>query len=75
MGNIVIEGNYSASHWTFEGTQTGVSPTTGAAPTGRKIKFTGCTMSRLENGKIVEEWEHGDYLGVYQQLGLIDKLW
>jgi hypothetical protein len=30
-------------------------------------------MARWEGDKGVEDWEHGDWLGMMQQLGLIPK--
>jgi len=74
IAKIIIEGDWSASLWTFEGTQTGVSPATGAPPTGKHAKLDGCTMSRVEGGKSVEEWALGDWLGFLQQLGVVAKL-
>ena len=31
-------------------------------------------MVRWDNGKIIEEWEYGDYLGILQQLGVVPPL-
>lgn len=73
MEQLVIEGNMTASLWTFEGTQRGVSPTTGTSPRNKHISFQGCDMSRMEGGKIVETWEVGDYLGLLQQLDVVAK--
>ena len=39
-------------------------------PTGRNIKITGMAVYRLKDGKIVEEWEEFDQLGMMQQLGM-----
>ena len=39
-------------------------------PTGNKIKIEGITIDRLVNGKIVDEWEVFDELGMMKQLGL-----
>jgi SnoaL-like polyketide cyclase len=41
------------------------------AATGRKMKFTGTTVLRVENGKIVEEVGLDDGVTALQQLGLI----
>jgi predicted ester cyclase len=73
IDKVIMDGDWTATLWTYEGTQSGVSPTTGAPPTNKHVKFTGCTMARWENGKAVEGWEHGNYLGLLQQLGLIPK--
>ena len=39
-------------------------------PTGNKIKLEAITINRLANGKIVDEWEMFDELGMMKQLGL-----
>ena len=43
----------------------------GIAPTGNQVRVDGMTISRIEDGKIVEEWEIYDALGMMQQLGAI----
>lgn len=75
IDKIIMEGDWTATLWTFEGTQTGASPKTGAPPTGKYVKFIGGSLSRDEGGKTVEEWEFGDYLGLFQQLGFVPKVW
>ena len=39
-------------------------------PTGKKIIIKGVAIDRLVNGKIVDEWEMFDELGMMKQLGL-----
>jgi len=75
VDKVIIEGDWTASLWTFEGTQRGVSPTSGAPPTNKYVKFRGCNMTRWEGGKAVEDWNLGDYLGLFQQLGIAPKSW
>ena len=41
------------------------------AATGRKMHFTGTTVLRLKNGKIIEEIGLDDGVRALQQLGLI----
>ena len=43
----------------------------GIAPTGNEVAITGITIHRIEGGKIVEEWENWDALGLMQQVGAI----
>lgn len=74
LAQMIAEGDWLATLWTFEGTQTGVSPATGALPTGKHAKLNGCSMSRVAGGNIVEEWALGDWLGFLQQLGVVPKL-
>lgn len=42
----------------------------GIQATGNKVEFNGFDMLRIQNGKIVEEREETDMLGLYQQLGM-----
>jgi hypothetical protein len=37
---------------------------------GRRVRFTGITISRFENGLIVEDWSVTDTFGMLRQLGL-----
>jgi steroid delta-isomerase-like uncharacterized protein len=45
-----------------------------AAPTGNQVTTTGIVISRIADGKIVEEWLEWDVLGLMQQLGAIPEL-
>jgi len=35
------------------------------------VAITGITIHRIEEGKIVEEWENWDALGLMQQIGAV----
>jgi predicted ester cyclase len=65
----IAEGNKVATRWTGRGTHTGEIQ--GIAPTGKEVTVTGLTISRLEGGKIVEEWTTWDTLGMLVQLGAV----
>jgi predicted ester cyclase len=41
------------------------------APTGKSATFTGISIDRVVNGKVVEGWTNFDMLGMLQQLGVI----
>jgi steroid delta-isomerase-like uncharacterized protein len=43
----------------------------GIAPTGKKIKIKSVWISRIVDGKFVEEWGVSDVLDFYKQLGVI----
>ncbi len=43
----------------------------GIPPTGRRFTITGMVMRRIAGDRIVERWDSLDWMGVYQQLGLI----
>ena len=37
---------------------------------GRPVRFNGITISRMEDGLVVEDWSVTDTLGMLRQLGL-----
>ncbi len=43
----------------------------GVPPTGKRITRTGLLIDHFSDGKIVEEWQWMDWLGLMRQLGLI----
>ena len=59
----VVEGNRVVTQFTSRGTQTG--PYRGLEPTGREWVTEGIVISRIEGGRIVEDWEvvHSSGLG------------
>ena len=74
--DLIAEGDYVVGRWAGGGTHTG--PAFGdflmgslPANTGRKMHFTGTTVLRLRNGKIIEEVGLDDGVAALQQLGLI----
>ena len=67
----VTEGNLCATFCEVEGTHTGDQ--LGFAPTNRRVKFSGFTLTRVEDGLIQEGWNTYDFLSMYQQLGIIPE--
>ena len=65
----IAEGNKVVSRWRAQGTHQG--ELMGIAPTGNEVAITGITIHRIEGGKIVEEWENWDALGLMQQIGAV----
>jgi SnoaL-like polyketide cyclase len=63
------EGDYVATRWFVRGRHQG--ELMGTSPSGREIAFSGVTISRCRDGKIVEEWEICDTLGLLQQIGAL----
>ena len=43
----------------------------GIPPTGKKVTMFRMLLYRCENGKVAEAWGLDDYLGQYQQLGVL----
>ena len=74
--DLIAEGDYVVGRWIGGGTHTGPAFSdflSGSLPpaTGRQMRFTGTTVLRVENGKIVEELGLDDGVTALQQLGLI----
>ena len=65
----IAEEDKVVSRWRAQGTHQG--ELMGIAPTGNQVIITGITIHRIEEGKIVEEWENWDALGLMQQIGAI----
>lgn len=55
---------------TFTLTRTHAGPLMELPPTGRRIAVDGIVHSRVQEGRIVEEWELIDMAGLMRQLGL-----
>jgi steroid delta-isomerase-like uncharacterized protein len=62
----LAEGDLVATRWSARGTHEG--ELMDLAPTGKKVTVTGLTMSRLEGGKIVEEFQNWDFSGMIRQI-------
>lgn len=72
VDDVIAEGDQVVTRWTLRGTHQGEIEEFGP-PTGRQIELEGLTLHRVEDGKIVEEWERYDNLSVLQQLGLVPE--
>jgi predicted ester cyclase len=76
IGNLIAEGNYVVGRWEGGGTHTGLAFCDfriGSIPaaSGRKMKFAGTSVLRVEQGRIAEELGQEDALTAMLQLGLI----
>ena len=65
----IAEDDVIASRWTASGTHTG--EIAGIAPTGKDVTISGITISKLEGGRVIEEWVNWDTFGMLVQLGAI----
>lgn len=63
----VAEGDKVVTMLTYSGTQTGVFQ--GMPASNKKVKVSGVAIQKFENGKIVEEWDEFDAVGMMQQMG------
>ena len=70
VDTMIVEGDTAAVRWTWEGTHTGTLPSLGIPATGKRVRFSGCSVYRFCDGRIAEQWEYGDLLGFMQQLGV-----
>ena len=66
------EGDLVATRYTIRGRHDG--ELMGARPTGRDVAFTGITVSRCHDGRIAEEWELVDTMGLLRQIGAIPAM-
>jgi predicted ester cyclase len=71
---VIGERNTTVVRWTLRGTHTGQSLTFPIPPTGKQVTITGCLITHWAEGRVVEHWIHGNYLGVLQQLGVIPSM-
>ncbi|MEA2933102.1 MAG: hypothetical protein QOI56_1887 [Actinomycetota bacterium] len=65
----LADGDKVVHRWSMTGTNEG--SLMGIPPTGRAMTWTGTTIVRLEDGKIVERWANVDVLGILQQMGVV----
>jgi len=55
---------------TFKATATNDGPLSeDMPPTGKKMSFNGIGMTKIENGKVIEEWVYYNSQVIYNQLG------
>ncbi|TKG94301.1 ester cyclase [Puteibacter caeruleilacunae] len=77
IGDIIAEGDYVFGRWEGGGTHTGPEfkdLPAGKLPenSGKKIHFTGMTIFKIVDGKIVEEIGEEDALKAALQLGVVN---
>jgi len=77
--DLIAEGDYVVGRWIGGGTHTGPAFDeflVGALPaaSGRKMRFTGTTVLRVENGRVAEEIGLDDGVTALTQLGLIQAV-
>jgi ketosteroid isomerase-like protein len=65
----IVEGDVVATRWEGRGRHTG--ELMGVPPTGKEVIVDGLNLTRLRDGKIIEEWSNWDTLGMLQQIGAI----
>ena len=68
----IAEGDRVVTRWPSYGSHTG--SLMGMPPTGKSIRITGITITRLTDGKATETWTNFDMLGLLQQIGVIPAM-
>jgi predicted ester cyclase len=66
--DLIAVGDRVVARAVLHATHTG--PLGNIAPTGRKVRLASTIIYRFAQGRVVEEWEIFDKLGMYQQLGV-----
>lgn len=69
LHEIIGDGPWAAYRWTMKGTHKG--RVAGILPTSREVVLVGMNMTRVEDGKIIEDWEVRDDAGMFAQLGFL----
>lgn len=73
--DLIAEGDQVVVRMTGRGTHTGDILTPSPHPaTGKHVTLTGIAIARVANNQFVEIWHQVDWLGMFQQLGLIPVL-
>ena len=65
----IAEGDVVATRCSVRGKHMGDS--LGFVATQAPVEFTGITITRIKDGKIVEAWNNFDFMKMYRQLGAI----
>lgn len=66
--DLIATGDRVVARAVLHATHTG--PLGGIAPTGKDVRLASTIIYRFDQGRVVEEWEIFDKLGMYQQLGV-----
>ena len=69
IDELIVSGEKIAISIALTGTHLG--DLMGIPATGNQVNVRGMVISRLKDGKIIEEWEILDVLGMFQQLGVV----
>ena len=76
IDDLVAENDKIVARWTVHGTHKSVlqDPIVTVPPTYKEITWSGVTISRVQNGKFIEDFMFGDALGFARQLGVLSQL-
>lgn len=68
--DVISESDNVAARCTVRGRHRG--DTLGFAATEQPVEFTGMTIARIRDDKIVEAWNNFDFMTMFQQLGALN---
>jgi len=66
------DGEFVCSHYVYRGTHDG--DLMGIPATDAEAETRGTVVNRIEDGKIAEAWILADFLGLFQQVGVIPAM-
>ncbi|NTW01686.1 MAG: ester cyclase [Oscillochloris sp.] len=69
IDDMIYVGDKVVHRWHLTGTDKG--GVMGMPPSNKSLTFSGTTIVRMADGKIVERWANVDELGLLQQLGVV----
>lgn len=68
IDDLISEGDKVVTRWQARGTHKG--ELMGIQPTNKTVTVTGMIVSRFASGKLIEDWEVFDEVGMFRQLGV-----
>jgi len=73
LDEVIAEGDTVIVRWTSIGTHHGdwATPIGTVPATGKLTTVPGTSTYHLRDGKIIQDWNHIDFLGMLQQLGAV----
>jgi predicted ester cyclase len=74
VDEVVVQGNTGVARTTYRGTFTGPSSAIPIPPTGKGGTAQVCFIAHWVGGKVAELWQIGDWLGWFQQLGVLPPM-
>ena len=70
--NQIAEGDFVVTRVIYKGTNKGAFQ--GIPASGKKIKVSGMALQHIVKGKVVEEWDEFDSIGMMKQIGAIPEM-
>jgi ketosteroid isomerase-like protein len=74
VDETVIDGDTTVQRWHCSGTYSGRSPLLPVPPTGRRTQASGVLVGHWRDGRVVELWHFGDWMGWLTGAGVLPPL-